>query len=250
MSTAIHGARFTLAVMLAACGPQSAEPVISGSSGGTTTGPAATSGTGEVPTSGGPATSDSTGPGSTGSTGSTGESAASSTGVAASSSGGSSTGDGVLPCGSAEFCEENEHCTPEARQNAEVTGATPLGVFAGTFGFASAALALGDLGTLYVMPEYMTDICGAAPQLRLELGPATSADFMVEAPIVIDDGQGQTAAAVAVVHITNCCNALWFCACASPSPYEVEFSVEGGGWSLVGKARPNCCRSYSIDEAA
>jgi hypothetical protein len=163
----------------------------------------------------------------------------------------STTGDPeIYPCQSANRCEENEHCTPEARQNADIAGETPRGPFKGTFAFASAAIAFGDLGNVYVLPEYMTDLCAAAPMLVIQLGYTQGQGGTFEAPVAIDDGQGQLVQTTATVHVGACCNIMWFCDCESPSPYELEITVTGDGWSLAGTARPNCCRSYSIDEAA
>lgn len=154
------------------------------------------------------------------------------------------------PCELYGTCEENRHCTPEARVNAEVAGDTPLGAFAGTFAYSSSAIAFGDLGTVTILPEYRTDLCAPTPKLVLELGDASGEDFEVVRPVVFDDGAGATAEGTATVHVMNCCDILWFCDCDNPSPFRVEFTVASDGWSITGAATPNCCRSYSIDEAA
>lgn len=149
------------------------------------------------------------------------------------------------------ICEENEHCTPEARVNADITGTTPLGPFEGTFAFASAAIAFAELGIVRVIPKYGANICIAAPMLRIAFVPGTSdGDFLAEATISITDQEGQVVETTATVQVRNCCQFLYFCACNDSSPYELELDLAGDGWSLTGTARPNCCRSYSVDEGA
>jgi hypothetical protein len=227
----------SISLTLAACGPQPAGPA-------STDDPASTGGTPATDALPGTTTSDPTSTSSTTSTTST-----SSTTAPIDTSTGSTTGDHeLLACEGANRCEENEHCTPEARLNADIAGDTPLGPFKGTFAFASAAIAFGDLGNVYILPEYTTDLCAAAPMLLIELGETEDGSF--EAPIAIDDGQGQLVQTTATVHISACCSTMWFCECENPSPYELEITVVGDGWSLAGTARPNCCRSHSIDEAA
>jgi hypothetical protein len=243
-------AMLSLSLTLAACGPQPAGPA-------TTDHPATTGGT--IPatdalpgtTPGDPTTTSDPSSTSTSSTSGTSSTTTMSVDSTTATSADSTTGDPeIYPCQSANRCEENEHCTPEARQNADIAGETPLGPFKGTFAFASAAIAFGDLGNVYVLPEYMTDLCAAAPMLVIQLGYTQGQGGTFEAPVAIDDGQGQLVQTTATVHVGACCNIMWFCDCESPSPYELEITVTGDGWSLAGTARPNCCRSYSIDEAA
>ncbi len=234
----------SISLTLAACGPQPAGPA-------STDDPASTGGTPATDALPGTTTSDPTSTSSsTSSTSSTtSTTSTSSTTAPIDTSTGSTTGDHeLLACEGANRCEENEHCTPEARLNADISGDTPLGPFKGTFAFASAAIAFGDLGNVYILPEYTTDLCAAAPMLLIELGETEDGSF--EAPIAIDDGQGQLVQTTATVHISACCSTMWFCECENPSPYELEITVVGDGWSLAGTARPNCCRSHSIDEAA
>lgn len=228
----------SLALTLAACGPQPAGPA-------TTDEPATTGGT--PATDALPGTTTTSDPTTTSIT--TGSTTSTTSTDPIDPSTGSTTGDHEPPSCEGDYqCEENEHCTPEARLNADIAGDTPLGPFKGSFAFASAAIAFGDLGNVYILPEYTTDLCAAAPMLLIELGAGKDGTF--EAPIAIDDGQGQLVQTTATVHISACCNTMWFCECQSPSPYELEITVLGDGWSLAGTARPNCCRSHSIDEAA
>lgn len=162
-----------------------------------------------------------------------------------------STGEEGSVCDFPGVCGESRHCTPEARVNADIAGTTPLGPFAGSFVYVSAALALGDLGTAFVVPAYALDVCEVKPVLQIELGSrGDGADYEIAAPVRFEDAMGQVVEAVGTVHVKNCCNELWFCDCHHPSPYELEVSVVADGWSIAGTARPNCCRSYSIDEAA
>ncbi|WP_434415935.1 hypothetical protein [Nannocystis pusilla] len=155
------------------------------------------------------------------------------------------------------MCEENEHCTPEARFNAEVAGDTPLGPFAGTFAYANMADVGEEPGTLCIVPEYTEELGMAAPRLRLDLGDSHAlggehqldTEFVIEAPVAVADSQGNTAETIATVHVMNCCQRLNFCGCHVSSPYEVTFTVMADGWALTGKARPNCCRSFTQDEA-
>lgn len=168
----------------------------------------------------------------------------------ASSGGGSSSGGELDVCWN--FCQANEHCTPEARQNATITGTTPLGDFTGTFAAASSAIAFGELGRLVVVPEYLDgSLCEAQPRLVLDLGAIGDGEtFVVEAPARYIAADGQFVDATAEVTVHHCCDFLWFCQCANPAPFDVEVSIQGDGWSLAGAAAPNCCRSHSVDEAA
>ena len=96
----------------------------------------------------------------------------------------------------------------------------------------------------------MTDLCAAAPMLVIQLGYTGGGQGgTFEAPVAIDDGQGPIVQTTATVHVGACCKELGFCGCESASPYELEITVAGDGWSLAGTARPNCCRSLSIDHA-
>ena len=240
----------SLSLTLAACGPQPAPTATTDEP--ATTGDATTKTTTTAVTSTGSSTSidrttdiSSTADALTGST-----SSDPATTTATDTTGEPDTTGGELsPCFSQ--CDENEHCTPEARLNADIVGDTPLGPFKGTFAFANAAIAFSSLGALYVVPEYQTDICAAGPMLLIELGYHQEiGEFDIEVPIAVDDGQGQTVQTTATVHVDNCCEIMWFCDCDSASPYRIEISVAGDGWSLAGTARPNCCRTHSIDEAA
>ncbi len=155
--------------------------------------------------------------------------------------------------GLGSFCEATpESCPPSAQVNAAVEGETPLGPFTGTFVAFSGAFALGDLGTMVILPEYVDgDLCESPPRLLLALGPAVPGpSYAIEVPARFHDGQGAYVDAVAAVTVHACCEMLWFCSCASPDPYWIDLVIEGEGWSLAGTATPNCCRSYSIDEAA
>ena len=247
-------APLSVTLLLAACGPQPAEPTAITST-STASSTSATSGSAGAPTSSdGSTTAETTAMTPDSSTGEPTPASSSGPTTSASTSDDidtdATTGEDAWLC-NGFTCEENEHCTPEARVNADITGTTPLGAFAGTFAFASAALAFGELGTVHVLPEYTTDICAAAPMLRIEFEYGTSeGDFMAGATISIDDGAGQLVQTTTTVHVGNCCQTLWFCDCDNPLPYELELDVAGEGWSLTGTARPNCCRSYSIDEAA
>lgn len=232
----------SLSLTLAACGPQQ-NPMDTASSS-----TAASTSTG-VPTTGGTAGTSDTTLGS-----STAEPTSSTSGGRTTSTSNTddtgTTGDDSTLC-THSTCDESEHCTPEARQNADITGTTPLGPFSGTFAFASAALAFSELGVVRVIPTYGANICIAAPMLRIEfVSGTTDGDFPTEASISIEDGEGQVVQTTATVQIRNCCHFLWFCECQNPAPYEIEIDVAGDGWALAGTARPNCCRSYSVDEAA
>lgn len=233
----------SLSLTLAACGPQP-NPADTASSS-----TAASSSTGVPTTGGATGTSDTTLGSSTGEpTSST--SSGRTTSASTTDDTGTTTGDDSSLC-NGSTCDESEHCTPEARQNADITGTTPLGPFSGTFAFASAALAFSELGVVRVIPTYGANICIAAPMLRIEfVSGTTDGDFLTEASISIEDSEGQVVQTTATVQIRNCCQFLWFCECQNPAPYEIEIDVAGDGWSLAGTARPNCCRSYSIDEAA
>lgn len=233
----------SLSLTLATCGPQP-NPMDTASSS-----TAASTSTG-VPTTGGTAgTSDTTlGPGTGEPTSSTSSGPTTSTSTTDDTS--TTTGDDSSLC-NGSTCAESEHCTPEARQNADITGTTPLGPFSGTFAFASAALAFSELGIVRVIPTYGANICIAAPMLRIEFASGTTdGDFLTKASISIEDGEGQVVQTTATVQVRNCCQFLWFCECQNPAPYAIEIDVAGDGWALAGTARPNCCRSYSIDEAA
>jgi hypothetical protein len=242
----------SLSLTLAACGPQPADPATTddpATTGDATTSTTAVTSTGSS-TSIGPTTDiTSTTDAPTGSTSGDSATSTSTDTTGAPDSTGGTTGAEPSPCFSE--CDENEHCTPEARLNAAIAGDTPLGPFKGTFAFANAAIAFSSLGVLYVVPEYQTDICAAGPMLVIELGyHQETGEFDIEAPIAVDDGQGQVVQTTASVHVDSCCEIMWFCDCNSASPYGIEISVAGDGWSLAGTARPNCCRTYSIDEAA
>lgn len=178
--------------------------------------------------------------------------------TAADTSAGGTTGAKIYVC---EFfnsvCEENEHCTPEARLNAEVTGDTPLGPFTGTFAYANMADVTEEPGTLCIVSEYQEELGTAAPRLRIDMGGVAAlggehefdTEFVMEAPVAVADGQGNTAETIATVHVSSCCERMNGCGCYVLSPYEVSFTVTADGWALTGKARPNCCRSFTQDEA-
>lgn len=165
----------------------------------------------------------------------------------------SSTCEITPSCAGANFCEETPATCPlSAQVNADVQGMTPLGPFSGTFVAISGALALGQLGTMVILPEYVEgDLCAAPPRLVLALGEAQQVPmYMMDAPVRYYDGQGAFVDGIATVTVHECCKQINFCDCSSPDPYWIDVVVEGDGWSLSGTATPNCCRSYSIDEAA
>lgn len=251
---------FPVLLALASCGPIAPPPADEGSSGAAETGAPAdvTSGGATGPTSSdGPTSSAATTGDSSTTDASTG--AVASTGGAPSTTDASTDGTTTTTTGGDEpqfcgmFCEEDaRHCPLEARINAAVTGTTPLGEFTGTFAAFSGALAFGELGTLVVVPEYLDgDLCGDTSRLVLELGPIGVGDsFVVQAPARHVDAGGQFVDTIAEVTVEHCCELMWFCWCQSSTPFDLTISIQAEGWSLTGTAAPNCCRSYSIDEAA
>ena len=258
----VHPRPFLLSplLLLLACGPLAPLPgdgastdtdVGDTTAGGDPPGPTATATSDDATTSASTGDADTTASDTT--SGTTALLSTTTTDGASGSSSSSTTGPGDDLDVCYQFCETDpQHCPLEARVNATITGTTPLGPFTGTFAAFSGAIAFGDLGTLVVVPEYTDgDLCEPQPRLIFDLGPLTGdAAFVVQAPVrhVIDGGQFVDA--VAEVHIDNCCQVLWFCECASATPFTASISIQADGWSLSGTVAPNCCRSRSVDEAA
>ena len=147
---------------------------------------------------------------------------------------------------------QEEYCTAEARVNATIEGMTPLGPFSGTFAAYSGASIAEDLGTMVIVPAYDDgDFCESGPRLLIVLGSYQWEPlFTVQAPVRYIDGEGVAVETYGQLTVHECCEVKWFCDCKSDTPFWIELEVEGQGWSLSGSAKPNCCRSFSLDEAA
>lgn len=241
-------------LLLLACGPSAPAP---GGGSSSNSGSASDDGSASADDSTAPA-APTTGASTTGASTTGGSTDAASTSSGADTGTASTTettGASVEPPTCNEGCEHDDsHCPLAAQVNAAVAGMTPLGAFDGTFAAFNGALVLGWLGTLVVVPEYSDGpICELGPRLLLDLGPVeweAGESFVVEAPARFTDAGGVSVDTVAQVQVKHCCNQLWFCSCQSDKPFDVEISITAEGWSLTGTAAPNCCRSFSIDEAA